>query len=73
VTLVSVITLVATFVPNGWIEAVFGVEPDGGIGSLELGLAAAAIVWLSYAIRGRAARRRATAAPARTSSIFDAA
>jgi len=47
------LTLLTLVVPD-WIEVVFGVEPDGGNGSLEwLLVAAMALVTLAFAVDAR--------------------
>jgi hypothetical protein len=65
VLVLSLASLVATLVDPEWIEAVTGVEPDGGSGALEWGLTlalaavallSAALAWLEW--------RRAQPAPA---------
>jgi uncharacterized membrane protein YcjF (UPF0283 family) len=55
--LASLVSLAATLVDPEWIEAVFGVEPDGGSGELEwaivatlaaLTLLSASLTWLEW-------------------------
>jgi hypothetical protein len=56
----SVILLILTLVNNEWIEAVFGVDPDEGSGSLEwLITAVLIVVTLAGAIFARLEWRRA--------------
>ena len=54
---VSAILFVLTFVTREWIEIVFGVEPDGGSGALELaitfGFLLAAVALFARARRDR--------------------
>jgi hypothetical protein len=53
--LLSFALLVATLISPEWVEVVFGVEPDGGSGTLEwgivIGLAAATILSITLATR----------------------
>jgi hypothetical protein len=65
----GVLFFVTLFRPN-WIELVFGVEPDGGDGSLEwliVAVLAAATVALLALARVEWRKMRAAAAPARNS------
>lgn len=56
----SLILLIITLVDNQWIEAVFGVDPDEGSGSLEwLITAVLIVVTLAGAIFARLEWRRA--------------
>jgi hypothetical protein len=63
-TCASALLLVLTLVTAEWIEAVFGVEPDGGDGSAELLITAAllAITTVLSLLTFREGRRRMSAA-----------
>ena len=59
---VCAVALVATLIDREWIEAVFGVEPDGGSGALEWGLVVAlACITVGLSLAGRRTWRRAAA------------
>lgn len=64
--LASILSLAATLVDPEWIEAVTGVEPDGGSGELEWAIAAAfgVLVLISALLTGLEWRRTAIAAAA---------
>lgn len=58
------ILTIATLIKRDWIEAVFGVDPDAGSGSLEWGMVVVAFVLtIAFAALARAEWRRAAPAP----------
>lgn len=62
-TVASLLLLVVTLINQEWIEAVFGIDPDGGDGSLEwLVVAILAVVTVVSAVSARVEWARSVAA-----------
>jgi hypothetical protein len=64
-TSITTILLIMTLISREWIEALFGVDPDGGDGSLEwaiVGVLAAVSLVFSLMARGEWRRRTTSAA-----------
>jgi hypothetical protein len=67
----AALALLTVIVPN-WIEAVFGVDPDGGNGVVEWGITAAfAILTIVLVIAARLEYRRTTLASGALASPTD--
>ncbi len=61
---VAAALLVLTLITQEWIEALFGVDPDGGSGALEWAIVAGfAVVAIGASLAARYERRRARLAP----------
>jgi hypothetical protein len=58
---VTFLLLVLTAAVPNWIEVVFGVDPDGGDGTLEIAMALAAVIGLGCAWLARLEWRRGAA------------
>jgi hypothetical protein len=64
---VTGLLFVLTLVTREWIELLFGVDPDGGDGSLEWAIVAAlGVVTLTLSVLARAEWRRAAVADSRS-------